>query len=273
MPRSPCSPSTGWRKVAGVPVDVSVAAILRAMIPLLPMPETMTLPRASATRRQARTKSSPRRAATSWRDAASRPRTRRPSSTMASSEARRARPPESAIMAPPGARPPAARRPHPDATPPVDVPLHDAEQLAARLEERIAELPHDPFPPPAFSDPEGGVADQGDGVGHGGRQPHPGEDGGVGEVVGQHGHRVPFQPAGAAQFLYEGELVGPGVLMALDAEFGRTRRGRGRDPSRHHHHVDSRRLEEAHPETVVEVEALPLVPRTVGSHVRPPVGE
>src|SRR5213592_2455257 len=30
MPRSPCNESTGWRNDAGVPVDVSVAAILRA---------------------------------------------------------------------------------------------------------------------------------------------------------------------------------------------------------------------------------------------------
>jgi hypothetical protein len=32
-PRSPCSASTGWRKVAGVPVEVSVAAILRPRSP------------------------------------------------------------------------------------------------------------------------------------------------------------------------------------------------------------------------------------------------
>ena len=36
--------SPGWTKNAGVPVEASVAAILRAMWPLLPMPETMTRP-------------------------------------------------------------------------------------------------------------------------------------------------------------------------------------------------------------------------------------
>src|SRR5436190_17750487 len=42
MPRSPCRESTGWRNVAGVPVEVNVAAILRAISPDLPIPETMT---------------------------------------------------------------------------------------------------------------------------------------------------------------------------------------------------------------------------------------
>src|SRR5438067_1228950 len=44
-PRSPCVASAGCRKNAGVPVLVSVAAILRQMIPDLPMPVTMTRPR------------------------------------------------------------------------------------------------------------------------------------------------------------------------------------------------------------------------------------
>ena len=38
--------SAGWRKNAGVPVLDSVAAILRQMMPDLPMPVTMTRPAA-----------------------------------------------------------------------------------------------------------------------------------------------------------------------------------------------------------------------------------
>src|SRR5688572_30739494 len=43
-PRSPCTASAGCRKKAGVPVLASVAAILRQMMPDLPMPVTMTRP-------------------------------------------------------------------------------------------------------------------------------------------------------------------------------------------------------------------------------------
>ena len=45
MPRSPWTASTGCRYRAGVPVELSVAAIFLAMIPLLPMPVTTTRPR------------------------------------------------------------------------------------------------------------------------------------------------------------------------------------------------------------------------------------
>ncbi len=44
MPRSPCAASPGCMKNAGVPVDDSVAAILRPICPDLPMPETTTRP-------------------------------------------------------------------------------------------------------------------------------------------------------------------------------------------------------------------------------------
>ena len=47
MPRSPWRASAGCTKNAGVPVEASVAAILRAMWPDLPMPLTTTRPRHS----------------------------------------------------------------------------------------------------------------------------------------------------------------------------------------------------------------------------------
>src|ERR1043166_7860617 len=56
-PRSPWMASPGWRKNAGVPVLVSVAAILRQMMPDLPMPVRMTRPlqwRSSSTAQEKR---------------------------------------------------------------------------------------------------------------------------------------------------------------------------------------------------------------------------
>ena len=58
MPRSPWLASAGCTKKAGVPVEASVAAILRAMCPDLPMPLTMTRPWQASTWRQARQKPS-----------------------------------------------------------------------------------------------------------------------------------------------------------------------------------------------------------------------
>ena len=52
MPRSPWLASAGCTKKAGVPVEASVAAILRAMCPDLPMPLTMTRPWQASTWRQ-----------------------------------------------------------------------------------------------------------------------------------------------------------------------------------------------------------------------------
>ena len=44
MPRSPCTLSVGCRNIAGVPVDVMVAAIFRPMSPDFPTPATITRP-------------------------------------------------------------------------------------------------------------------------------------------------------------------------------------------------------------------------------------
>ena len=48
MPRSPCPASAGCTKKAGVPVEASVAAILRPTWPLFPMPMTTTRPGAES---------------------------------------------------------------------------------------------------------------------------------------------------------------------------------------------------------------------------------
>ena len=54
MPRSPWAASAGWTNMAGVPVEARVAAILRAMWPDLPMPETTTRPVQASTSSTAR---------------------------------------------------------------------------------------------------------------------------------------------------------------------------------------------------------------------------
>src|SRR5208337_3799898 len=57
IPRSPCRASAGWRNSAGLPVEVKVAAILRATMPLLPMPVTITRPAQQLSNSTARSKS------------------------------------------------------------------------------------------------------------------------------------------------------------------------------------------------------------------------
>ena len=59
MPRSPWLASPGCTNIAGVPVDASVAAILRPTWPLLPMPITTTRPVQRSMASAARPKLSP----------------------------------------------------------------------------------------------------------------------------------------------------------------------------------------------------------------------
>ena len=61
MPRSPWLASAGCTNIAGVPVEASVAAILRPTCPLLPMPITTTRPRQASIASTARTKPGPSR--------------------------------------------------------------------------------------------------------------------------------------------------------------------------------------------------------------------
>src|SRR5467141_1228980 len=81
MPRSPWSESTGCRNMAGVPVDVNVAAIFRAIRPDLPTPDTITRPFAAARISIARAKAGPSVSARRWTAAASSASTRLPRST------------------------------------------------------------------------------------------------------------------------------------------------------------------------------------------------
>ena len=58
MPTSPWKPSAGCRKLAGVPVDTMVLAILRPIWPDLPMPQRMTRPVQAITASTAASKAS-----------------------------------------------------------------------------------------------------------------------------------------------------------------------------------------------------------------------
>ena len=71
MPRSPWLASPGCTKKAGVPVEASVAAILRATWPDLPMPLTTTRPLQARISWQASTKSAPMRGSSARTAAAS----------------------------------------------------------------------------------------------------------------------------------------------------------------------------------------------------------
>ena len=58
IPKSPCRASVGWTKNEGVPVEAKVAAILRPICPLLPMPISTKRPLQAAMVLTAFTKSS-----------------------------------------------------------------------------------------------------------------------------------------------------------------------------------------------------------------------
>ena len=95
MPMSPCRPSAACRKSAGVPVEASVAAILRQTMPDLPSPLTTTFPSHPRSRSTARENSSPSRSASARTAAISTSSTRR---ATARSTAIRSLPPADGCM-------------------------------------------------------------------------------------------------------------------------------------------------------------------------------
>src|SRR5438093_4582407 len=100
MPMSPCTPSAGWRKYAGVPVLASVAAIFRPTSPDLPMPVTITRPAQPCISSTAMMKRSSRREQSSRMPAASSRSTRSASPSTLSrsiSDSRRATDPQHGV--------------------------------------------------------------------------------------------------------------------------------------------------------------------------------
>src|SRR2546428_2149859 len=190
MPRSPCSESSGWRKEAGVPVDVRVAASLRAISPDLPPPDTMSRPRAAASSRTAAANGGPNRSATRSIAAASRARTRRPRSTRSLGSVR-------------------------DIAALLEVLGQEALPLAPRLEDQFCDLTClSPAPGGRGDDARRGL-DLADSVGHGDRQPHACEQRQGSQDVSHEGTLFPGQPAPPAQPPEHGAPARGGVLDDL----------------------------------------------------------
>src|SRR2546429_5878126 len=187
IPRSPCSESTGWRNDAGVPVEVKVAAILRAMRPDLPTPETITRPAASARRPTAAANAGPSRWATRPMAFASCASTRRPRSTRSLGSVR-------------------------DIAALQKVRREETVPLAARLEDLLGHLAHgalaarhggdDPrrrlHPPPPRRDPD--------------PPSHPRDPPADGDVVAHERALVPPEPAAGQERVERRQLAGRGVL-------------------------------------------------------------
>src|SRR6059036_801793 len=144
-PRSPCSESTGWRNEAGLPVEVSVAAILRPINPDLPRPETIRRPRAAASSLTAAAKAGPSWPATRRIASASRARTRRPRSARSLGSMR-------------------------DITQLQEVLRDQALPLAARLEDQLRHFAHGALAAGRRRDHPGGGLHLGDPVRDGDRE-------------------------------------------------------------------------------------------------------
>src|SRR6266545_605954 len=232
MPRSPWSESTGCRKVAGVPVEVNVAAILRAISPDLPTPETMTRPLAAASRSTARAKVGPSPSAIRRTAAASRASTRLPRSTSAVCSGF-------------------------DIATFLEVPLDHVVPLAPRLEDPLCYLAHRRLASGGRGhDPDGGLHLR-DGVRDGDRQRHATKDRQIGDIVAHEGALVP-RDAAAREEGGEGWQL-PFVLHDLvHLELACPQLG-GLRPSRaHQHHCESRVAQQLDGQPIVDVEALEL---------------
>ncbi len=156
MPTSPCAASTGWRKIAGVPVDEKVEASFRATIPDFPIPVTTTRPEIDPIASTALTNVDPRRPAMDATLSLSMRSTSRPRSMMRDS---------------------CARSPMPSLTlfrPPVletlrNVRFNEGTPFPSRSEEGLAELSNGTRPSTHVANPDRGLLDLGNGIRHGRR--------------------------------------------------------------------------------------------------------
>src|SRR6185312_16027947 len=159
MPRSPCTLSTGCRNMAGVPVDVSVAAILRPISPDLPTPATITRPVHAASNGAPRPCSICSSASRSMR------KTRRPRSTMSISERRLERDFR-------------ARR---------KVKLERALPFAARAQEHLGEFAHGAASAGALQLQRAHLANDRHGIANGNGESYLAQDRHIGNVVAHEG--------------------------------------------------------------------------------------
>src|SRR5437899_8698481 len=234
MPRSPCKESTGCRNDAGVPVDVSVAAILRAIRPDLPTPDTMTRPRAAASSRTAVATGGPSRSATPRIAAASRARTRRPRSTRSVGSVR-------------------------DIATLHEILGQQVVPLTPRLEDQLRPLAHRALPARHGGHRTRRRFHLGDRVRDRDGKPHARQEREVGEVVSHEDALFPRQPASLAQGFEHGKLARARVLDQLvDGELTRPQRGRRGFPATDPHDDEAGGLEQPDAQPVLDVEALEL---------------
>src|SRR5213080_3251975 len=232
IPRSPCSESTGWRNDAGVPVEVKVAAILRAMRPDLPTPETITRPAASARRPTAAANAGPSRWATRPMAFASRASTRRPRSTRSVGSVR-------------------------DIAALQKVRREETVPLAARLEDQLGHLADGTLATRDIGDEARRRLDLRHRVRDRDRQRHAREHREVGEVVADEGALGPCQPAAGQQGFERRELAGRRVLDELvHRQLTRPQRRGRRFPAREPHDDEPRRAQHPDAEPVLDVKAL-----------------
>src|SRR5690348_8840880 len=234
IPRSPCRESTGWMNDAGVPVEVSVAAIFRAINPDFPTPETMTRPGVRARSPTARPNAAESVRA-EWASApASSSSTRRPRSTSR------------------------------DRSLGAIAPLHQVRchaliPHAARLENDLRRFAGRPASALGLRDDGREGPHFGTGVPHRDGQPDALQDRDVGQVVAHEGALFEGEVPGFQPALERRELLRSVVLNDIrDAELARPERGRLRHPAADDDDGEPRPLEHLEPQAVRHVEALEL---------------
>src|SRR5438034_1159482 len=240
-PRSPCSESTGWRNEAGLPVEVSVAAILRAISPDLPMPETISRPVAFSSSRTAAEKAGPRRSATRRIASASSTSTRRPRSASSLGSVR-------------------------DIATLQEVFREQALPLTPGLEDQLGHLSHRALAAGHGRHDSGGGLHLRYAVRHGDREPDPCEQREVRQVIADEGAFLPGEPAPLEQRLEYRELTRGGVLDHLvHGELPRAQHRGGGFPPGEPHDEESGGAEQADAEAVLDVKALEF-DRVIADH-------
>src|SRR5256885_4980492 len=241
MPRSPCRESTGWRNIAGVPVDVKVAAILRAINPDLPRPDTMRRPFASARRRTAFANAGPRRSPTRRIASASRASRGRPRSARSLGSVR-------------------------DIATLQEVLREQALPLAPGLEDQLGDFPNRPLAAGHRRHDGGSGLHLRHAVRHGDREPHAVEQREVREVIADEGAFVPAEPTPLEQRLERGELARGRILDHLvHLELARAQPCGGRFAPGEPHHDESGGAEHPDAEAVLDVKALEF-DRVIADH-------
>src|SRR5438309_2322166 len=223
--------SNKWRPNVP-PVEVSVAAILRAISPDLPTPETISRPVAFSSSRTAAEKAGPSRSATRRIASASSTSTRRPRSASSLGSVR-------------------------DIATLQEVFREQALPLTPGLEDQLGHLSHRALAAGHGRHDSGGGLHLRYAVRHGDREPDPCEQREVRQVIADEGAFLPGEPAPLEQRLEYRELTRGGVLDHLvHGELPRAQHRGGGFPPGEPHDEESGGAEQADAEAVLDVKAL-----------------